>query len=89
MPNEAGMTTPDDPNAPKAPGGRCPICGKPTVHAIRPFCSARCADIDLGRWVGGGYVIAGGESDADEDGDESIAKELGSLDHGEDPDEEH
>lgn len=82
------MTSSNDPSAPKASVGRCPICGKPTVHAIRPFCSARCADIDLGRWVGGAYVITGGESDADEDGDEGIAKEIGSLDRGEDPDEE-
>jgi endogenous inhibitor of DNA gyrase (YacG/DUF329 family) len=88
MPNEAGMSSSDDPREPKASGGRCPICGKPTVHAIRPFCSVRCADIDLGRWVGGAYVITGGESDADEDGDEGIAKELGSLDRGEGPDEE-
>jgi hypothetical protein len=63
-------------------GGRCPICGKPTQHAVRPFCSARCADIDLGRWVSGGYVIAGGQSDADEDGDEGFAKEAGPLDRG-------
>ncbi|HML43492.1 MAG: DNA gyrase inhibitor YacG [Hyphomicrobium zavarzinii] len=72
--------------ASKAPpgtvGGRCPICGKPTVHAIRPFCSAHCADIDLGRWVSGAYVIAGGQSDADEDGDEGFAKEAGVLDRG-------
>ncbi|WP_072397584.1 DNA gyrase inhibitor YacG [Hyphomicrobium sp. CS1GBMeth3] len=56
-------------------GGKCPICGKPAVHAVRPFCSSRCADIDLGRWVSGAYVIAGGQSDADEDGDEAFAKE--------------
>jgi endogenous inhibitor of DNA gyrase (YacG/DUF329 family) len=28
----------------------CPICGQPVVQRYRPFCSARCADIDLGRW---------------------------------------
>ena len=48
--------------------GRCPICGKPSVHSVRPFCSARCADIDLGRWVSGAYVITSGGDDADEDG---------------------
>jgi hypothetical protein len=58
-------------------GGRCPICGKPTTQAVRPFCSARCADIDLGRWVSGGYVIAGGIDDADEDGEDSLATRSG------------
>ncbi len=53
---------------------RCPICGKPTVHEHRPFCSRRCADIDLARWLGGGYAIASGGAEADEDGDEGAAK---------------
>lgn len=52
----------------QAGGGRCPICGKPRVQEYRPFCSKRCADIDLGRWLKGGYVIAG-SADSDEDGD--------------------
>ncbi|MCI1436796.1 MAG: DNA gyrase inhibitor YacG [Acetobacter indonesiensis] len=37
----------------------CPVCGKPTQPAIRPFCSQRCADIDLGRWFTGQYRIPG------------------------------
>ncbi len=37
----------------------CPICGKPTEPAYRPFCSRRCADIDLARWLGGSYRIPG------------------------------
>ena len=37
----------------------CPICGKPGIAAYRPFCSKRCADIDLGRWLKGSYVIPG------------------------------
>lgn len=37
---------------------RCPICGKPSAPRYRPFCSARCADIDLGRWLKGNYRIA-------------------------------
>lgn len=36
---------------------RCPICGKPQDPEFRPFCSKRCADIDLGRWLGGKYRI--------------------------------
>lgn len=44
----------------------CPICEKPTVAAFKPFCSRRCADIDLSRWLKGGYAIPGaptGEED--------------------------
>ncbi|PJI91183.1 hypothetical protein BC777_0005 [Yoonia maricola] len=35
----------------------CPICEKPTAKAFRPFCSKRCADIDLAKWFTGGYAI--------------------------------
>ncbi len=39
---------------------KCPICGKLTDSVqYRPFCSKRCADIDLGIWFNGGYVIEG------------------------------
>jgi endogenous inhibitor of DNA gyrase (YacG/DUF329 family) len=37
--------------------GRCPNCGKETVEKFRPFCSKRCADIDLGRWLDGAYRV--------------------------------
>jgi endogenous inhibitor of DNA gyrase (YacG/DUF329 family) len=45
----------------KAParGQACPICGKPVVQDHRPFCSKRCADVDLHRWLGGGYAVPG------------------------------
>jgi endogenous inhibitor of DNA gyrase (YacG/DUF329 family) len=43
----------------RAPGPACPICGKPRVEEWRPFCSKRCADVDLGRWLGGRYAIPG------------------------------
>lgn len=43
-------------------GTQCPICGRPTEPATRPFCSKRCADIDLSRWLGEGYRIPGSES---------------------------
>ena len=42
---------------------KCPICGQPARHEWRPFCSRRCADIDLHRWLSGQYVIS---SPADE-----------------------
>jgi uncharacterized protein len=35
----------------------CPICGKPARHEMRPFCSARCADVDLHRWLSESYAI--------------------------------
>ena len=41
------------------PASRCPICKKPVQHDFRPFCSKRCADIDLGRWFKGDYAIPG------------------------------
>ena len=45
----------------------CPICRRPAAHEFAPFCSRRCADIDLHRWLGGVYAIPVTE-DADEDG---------------------
>ncbi len=42
---------------------RCPICGKEAVEAYRPFCSKRCADIDLAKWFTGSYAIGGREED--------------------------
>lgn len=35
----------------------CPICNKPSVQKFYPFCSPRCAQIDLNRWLGGNYAI--------------------------------
>ncbi len=52
----------------KATTARCPICGKPTDQAFRPFCSKRCADIDLNRWLSGVYAVPVKE-DEDEDGE--------------------
>ena len=37
----------------------CPICGKPRSEPYHPFCSKRCADVDLHRWLKGSYVIPG------------------------------
>ncbi len=45
----------------------CPVCGKPTDAAYRPFCSRRCADVDLGRWLNESYRIpAETEDEAEE-----------------------
>ena len=45
----------------------CPICRKPMQPKYRPFCSPRCADIDLGRWFTESYAIPAPPPDADED----------------------
>jgi endogenous inhibitor of DNA gyrase (YacG/DUF329 family) len=37
----------------------CPICSKPSDPKYRPFCSRRCADLDLGRWLTGHYAVPG------------------------------
>ena len=42
------------------PFGSCPICGRPAVEAVRPFCSPNCRHLDLGRWLTEGYVIQEG-----------------------------
>jgi uncharacterized protein len=44
-------------------GGACPICGKPRDAKLRPFCSKRCADLDLARWLKGEYAIPGAPLD--------------------------
>lgn len=45
--------------------GGCPICGKPADAAYRPFCSKRCADIDLHRWLSGNYRVPTEEAPAE------------------------
>lgn len=47
---------------------KCPVCEmRPGEPAFRPFCSKRCADVDLSRWLKGSYAIPGGPADqADE-----------------------
>jgi len=46
---------------------RCPICGKPAAEKHQPFCSRRCADVDLNRWLSGVYAVPVKEEE-DEDG---------------------
>jgi uncharacterized protein len=49
--------------------GKCPICRRPTEREFRPFCSARCKDIDLSRWLSGAYAVPSRDGDDDEDGE--------------------
>ena len=50
----------------------CPMCGKEPAAKYRPFCSKRCADLDLGKWLTGAYSIPAADTD-EEDGVSSDA----------------
>ena len=70
-----------------ATGRLCPICNRPVSEdeaqrRFRPFCSKRCADIDLGRWLKGGYAIPATETEdeSEEDGEGSTPGDRGSAD---------
>ncbi len=74
---------PPDRPTPKVSG--CPICKAPAADAFRPFCSRRCADIDLNRWFTGRYAVAAVDLD-ERDVDELEALERGDGgDGGDDP----
>ena len=64
---EGGSVVPLRPTRP------CPICGQPSARATYPFCSKRCADVDLNRWLTGSYSIPGateeGSTDPDAEGE--------------------
>ncbi|HUN42104.1 MAG TPA: DNA gyrase inhibitor YacG [Acetobacteraceae bacterium] len=51
------MNARTDPGSGAGGRGRCPVCGRPSDLATRPFCSVRCADVDLGRWLTGQYRV--------------------------------
>lgn len=53
----------------------CPICGTETEKSHRPFCSKRCADLDLAKWLNGSYALP---SDNPEDVENAL-KELGEV----------
>lgn len=61
MQTKNDMTKPEDQKA-----KRCPICGKPATAEAAPFCSFRCANIDLGRWLGEKYTLPAEEDQEDE-----------------------
>ena len=46
---------------------KCPICGKPTEHDYRPFCSERCKKVDLNRWLSDVYRVPADATPTDED----------------------
>ena len=49
--------------SPLRPPRPCPVCGRPSVRKYHPFCSKRCADIDLNRWMKGAYAVPVVEED--------------------------
>ena len=54
------------PDRPARPPRECPICGKPSKEDSYPFCSTRCANVDLNRWLTGAYAIPAVETDDDD-----------------------
>lgn len=68
--------------AAKPSTSKCPICGKPADAVLRPFCSKRCADVDLHRWLSGVYVVPVTE---DEEEDERRQENEQTSDNGEAP----
>ena len=50
----------------KPPPKPCPVCGKPADPSTPPFCSKRCRDVDLNRWLSGTYVIPGRPTDPED-----------------------
>jgi endogenous inhibitor of DNA gyrase (YacG/DUF329 family) len=67
-PDDAGPAKESAEKSAKLSGKPCPICGKPAVEASRPFCSERCRDVDLNRWLSNSYAIPAAKDD-DEDAD--------------------
>ena len=48
------------------PAKPCPICGKPAAVGSKPFCSERCRDVDLHRWLSGSYAIPAREGEEED-----------------------
>ena len=48
---------------PLRPRRPCPECGQPSARHTYPFCSKRCKDVDLNRWLSGAYVLPGREEE--------------------------
>ncbi|MEO0861230.1 MAG: DNA gyrase inhibitor YacG [Pseudomonadota bacterium] len=53
----------------------CPICQKETAPKYRPFCSKRCADVDLGKWLNGSYSVPSSDPEDAQDAVEEAEKE--------------
>ncbi len=65
------MTSTSNNNSTKSVmGEKCPVCKSAVLEEYAPFCSKRCADVDLHRWLSGGYAIPAVEDDSDGIGEE-------------------
>lgn len=56
----------------QSPETPCPVCRKPATPAYHPFCTKRCSDIDLGRWLQGTHIIPGRAIGLGDEDDEPI-----------------
>lgn len=56
---------------PLRPRRPCPECGRPSARETYPFCSVRCKNIDLNRWLSGSYVLPGAEEESGGENPES------------------
>ncbi len=64
-------------NAGKPKATACPICGAPRRPETTPFCSRRCSEIDLHRWLSGSYAITTDETDAEAAGEAGEGEDRG------------
>jgi uncharacterized protein len=55
------------PDKGRGKGKRCPICSRPASDEAPPFCSPRCRDVDLNRWLSGSYVIPARDDEPDDE----------------------
>lgn len=67
--HEFGAVMISDKVTPLRPKRPCPECGKPSARETYPFCSTRCKDIDLNRWLKGAYVIPARDDEDEADND--------------------
>jgi endogenous inhibitor of DNA gyrase (YacG/DUF329 family) len=52
----------------------CPICSRPAAEDYRPFCSRRCADVDLARWLNGTYAVPSEDPEDAEEAEAALAE---------------
>jgi hypothetical protein len=71
-----------DPAAEPIRAQRCPICRQLTVERFRPFCSKRCADLDLARWFNGVYAVPVDADEAEPDPDPALSIVLSARSRG-------
>jgi uncharacterized protein len=65
------MTAGSEKVTPLRPKRPCPECGRPSARETYPFCSVRCKNVDLNRWLSGAYVLPAAEEESDDDREQS------------------